>query len=195
MITESRVFNLKGMKPKRTIDITKIGGITKNTMKGNEDEFVIHIPLEYDYRYVSAKRDQIIETLQKQFLLLVKDNLKIFTICALSLKSYCTTEKDMKKKVRRMPGEAERDKKEDLIEESKISLFYQEQSSDNYLDVLKAKMFKHSIEMSPGDYIIDEDDESTQVFSRASDDKLSTLEDFQILKVIGRGSFGKVFLV
>lgn len=112
-------------------------------------------------------------------------NLKIYHICALSLKDVTTTERDMKKRVIKRPHENERDKTTDLIEdgeEVKIEGFADTPGgpatpfTDSYSDMLKQRMFKTSTygesnAHSVGDNVIDNIIErgSVQVYSRQED--------------------------
>lgn len=54
VLTNDEVFNIKKMKIKRRIPILKIGGISKTTIPGKM-EFTIHVPSEYDYRFISER--------------------------------------------------------------------------------------------------------------------------------------------
>ena len=53
-MTKERVFNIKKMKVKRIIQIKTLGGVSKATMAG-KNEFTLHVPSEYDYRFHSDK--------------------------------------------------------------------------------------------------------------------------------------------
>ena len=43
MLTDARLINLDGMKIKRSIELTKIKGLTRNIKNGNLDEFLVHV--------------------------------------------------------------------------------------------------------------------------------------------------------
>jgi hypothetical protein len=58
---------------KRAIPISKIGGISKTTQEGAREEFTVHVPSEYDYRYISERRGEIINVLKRQFLELTRN--------------------------------------------------------------------------------------------------------------------------
>lgn len=63
MLTNKAVYNISKTKIKRRIEITKIAACTVSK-KGVE--FVLHVPSEYDYRYGSQfKRDVILDSLHK----------------------------------------------------------------------------------------------------------------------------------
>jgi hypothetical protein len=44
------------------MDIKSLDGVSKN-IQGKKSEFTIHIPSEYDYRFLTEKRDIIIQLL------------------------------------------------------------------------------------------------------------------------------------
>lgn len=96
MITTERVYNIKKNKIKRQININKLSGISK-ALLGKETEFTLHIAAEYDYRFHSEKREDIVAIIKARYIELMKQNLPIFGIPANNLKEYTTTEKDMKK--------------------------------------------------------------------------------------------------
>lgn len=54
IITSDKIYNLKKLKIKRAIPISKLGGLSKS-IQGPRAEFTLHIPSEYDYRYISEK--------------------------------------------------------------------------------------------------------------------------------------------
>lgn len=73
-----------------------MGGVSKTLVSG-KNEFTLHIPTEYDYRFHSDKRDEIIDLLKIRFIEMKKENLPIYGINKGTLKEYTTTEKDMKR--------------------------------------------------------------------------------------------------
>ena len=62
MITSQRIWNLEKEELKRDIQLGKMLAITKSTKKGNND-FIIHVSDEYDYKFSSDVREEIIEVL------------------------------------------------------------------------------------------------------------------------------------
>mmetsp|Transcript_23184 Transcript_23184/g.17611 ORF Transcript_23184/g.17611 Transcript_23184/m.17611 type:complete len:165 (+) Transcript_23184:141-635(+) len=116
VITKERVFNVKKNKVKRIIQIKTLGGISKCIQPG-KTEFTLHVPSEYDYRFHSDKREEIIEILKLRFLEMKRQNLPIFGINKNNLVNYTTTEKDMKKGQTRFPSPSLRVKEEDLVKE------------------------------------------------------------------------------
>ncbi len=103
MITSESIYNIKDKKKvMRTIHIVKIEGVSKALMN-NSKEFTIHIPSEYDYRFISDRRDEIIEILKQRFIEKMSLNLPIFGIPSPDLRDYTTTEKDAIKFLSRFP--------------------------------------------------------------------------------------------
>jgi len=62
VITNSKIYNIHKTSIKRQMDIKSLDGVSKN-IQGKKSEFTIHIPSEYDYRFLTEKRDIIIQLL------------------------------------------------------------------------------------------------------------------------------------
>ena len=54
IITDLKIYNIKKKAVKRVIAIDSIEGISKTTLPGSK-EFTLHVPSEYDYRFVSEQ--------------------------------------------------------------------------------------------------------------------------------------------
>ena len=54
LITNKYLYNFKGTKLKRKISLLNIAATTVSE-DPSSDEFVIHVPDEYDYRYTSGR--------------------------------------------------------------------------------------------------------------------------------------------
>jgi hypothetical protein len=116
VVSNERVYNIKKTTVKRIIQIKTLGGISKCTAQG-KNEFTLHVPSEYDYRFHSDRREEVIEILKLRYLEMKRENLPIFGIAKSNLKDYTTTEKDMKKGQTRYPSPSLRLRDEDLIKE------------------------------------------------------------------------------
>ena len=81
-------------------------------------EFTLHVQNEYDYRYQSEKRNEIVDIIKRAFAEKQKANLPIFGIEKEKLSDFTTTEKDFKRGVSKFPPERLRVRCEDLIKES-----------------------------------------------------------------------------
>jgi len=79
VITTESIYNVKKDKVKRCIKMTSLGGITKSLL-GAKTEFIIHCPKEYDYRYLSEKRSEIIEILKHRYAEKMNENLPIYGV-------------------------------------------------------------------------------------------------------------------
>ena len=95
-MTTQNIYNFKKKTLKRKINIGKIGGLIVGS---NIKEVVLHIPSEYDYRYVIDNRDKFIDLLKMQFISRCPGGrLKFFQVES-NLKEFHTTEKDMNHKI------------------------------------------------------------------------------------------------
>lgn len=54
VLTTQAIYNFKKQQMKRSIEISKLGGVSKNT-KGQKPEFTLHVAGEYDYRFISDR--------------------------------------------------------------------------------------------------------------------------------------------
>ena len=158
----------------RSIRLQKVMALSKST-EANNKEFVVHVRGEYDYRFICELRDDMFEQIKACYFHLMNENLPVFGVPA-KLKSHCTSKNDAKAGNDKIPPESYRLRAEDLYEP--------------LTDAGPAQ---------PGSTTPDEDDElpteSTTSFANPKLDQNVTLSDFVIKSVIGRGSFGKVFLV
>jgi len=68
LVTDKAIYNLKPKdyaKCQRRIDLEKLVSVT---VSKNSDEFAIHIPEEYDYRFKSEYKDRICKVLADLYL-------------------------------------------------------------------------------------------------------------------------------
>lgn len=161
MITTLALYNLKPNDfgvCKRRILIENVAAITIST---SSDEFVIHVPDEYDYRFKSKFKDSIEKTLRKLYKDVTGKKLNVKTVENHSLFNVTIT-KDIAIHLSR----------EELIRRKKELLGVRRDSD--------FKEDKH-------------DAASTKQITEGSE-KL-TIESFDLLKVLGRGAFGKVMQV
>jgi serum/glucocorticoid-regulated kinase 2 len=160
LITNLALYNLdptNHSKCKRRIEIEKIGSITSSN---TSEEFVIHIPDEYDYRFLSAHKEEITKVLKKQYKALTNKALKTSYVMEDELGNITWT----KDKVKYVPREEQIKLKKQLAAEDHDS-DREEQKTDGDVE---------------------------QIIQTA---EKVTIEDFELLKVLGRGSFGKVMMV
>ena len=79
IITTEKIYNVKKNKAKRAIEIKTLDGVSK-TLQSGKNEFAIHIKTAYDYRFVSERRDEIIDILKQRYIQLRMQNLKLYGI-------------------------------------------------------------------------------------------------------------------
>jgi len=118
LITNEKVYNIKKTKIKRSIPLSNLSGITKN-LQGSKREFTLHVNSEYDYRFQSDKRDEIIGILKTAYAERNGINLPIFGVPRSNLLEFTTTEKDKNRGTSRFPPQQFRLVEEDLLRDAK----------------------------------------------------------------------------
>ena len=98
VITNTSLYNIHKKDIKRQIFIKDIGGLSKTVPPSKAQEFAIHVPTAYDYRFSSQRRDAIVDLLKRLCLIEQKVNCPVYHITAKDLRDFTTTEKDMKNK-------------------------------------------------------------------------------------------------
>ena len=153
--------------------IESIIGFTINNIT---DEFIIHCKdRENDYNFISKKKFQIFETINNEYKKIKNIQLKLSEVEDKSLKIYVTLKKEKK-----FDTNFTRMEKNNLI---KIDFYL---NKNNLKNNIISKQNKEEIQKRKG---------TLTMFSSHKTINEVKLEDFKILKVIGRGSFGKVCLV
>mmetsp|Transcript_34096 Transcript_34096/g.33643 ORF Transcript_34096/g.33643 Transcript_34096/m.33643 type:complete len:271 (+) Transcript_34096:115-927(+) len=223
ILTSTHIYNFRRSKVRRKISITDVGAIILSGKK--EKEFVLHVPKEYDYRYVCEFRDEFVNILKLRFANLDSENtLKIFSVSD-NLGMYTTTLKDKKYGLYKLPEESQRKREEEIagsrqmeedeelekkIEEAQKELestqiagdddeVYTESENvdidtrrDSYKEELKVDLVNDDDE----DFDVEElrEKSSSLLFSSLKEESTVTLDDFEIISILGKGAFGKVYL-
>ena len=166
ILTDKALYNTKGKSLKRKISYNEILGITFSSLTF---EFIVHgNDNEYDYNFISPERNIIICLIA---IFYEKFNNKTLKICEVkeksSLKDFTTSKKDKK-------NDSTKSKMDEkfLVDTKK---FLEEYGKE----ITSVPMKKRT----------------GTIFSKHKTIKDVCLDDFKIVKVIGRGSFGKVCLV
>ena len=166
LLTDKAIYNLKKTSLKRRIDYKTIMGITLSKLS---DEFVIHCEdLDYDYHYISSRKKIIIEIIAKNYEIVKEEELKLFEIGVKNLNTFVTTKK-------------EKEKQQNLSRMPKTGQI----SVNDYLFGNKSKTDVQSIQPKKGAKKKKSTFQNVEV----------NYNDFEIIKIIGRGSVGKVALV
>jgi len=137
----------------------------------------VHVRGEYDYRFICELRDDMFEQIKACYFHLMNENLPVYGVPG-KLKSHETSKNDAKAGLDKIPPDSFRLRAEDLYEP-----------------------LTDSPAAATNSTAPDEDDELPTAgnhrpsFCNPKVDANVTLSDFVIKSVIGRGSFGKVFLV
>ncbi len=165
LITDKAIYNLKKLSLKRRIDFKTIIGITLSKLS---DEFVIHCnDIDYDYHYISPRKKTIVEIIAKYYQVINEEELKLFELGVKNLNTFVTTKKEKEKhqKATRMPNK----------------------NSTSVNDYLFGNQSKTDIKSIP----IKQGNKKKSSFQNIS----VGYSDFEIIKIIGRGSIGKIALV
>eukprot|EP00826_Nyctotherus_ovalis_P007529 TRINITY_DN1189_c0_g1_i4.p1 TRINITY_DN1189_c0_g1~~TRINITY_DN1189_c0_g1_i4.p1 ORF type:complete len:530 (+),score=174.62 TRINITY_DN1189_c0_g1_i4:155-1744(+) len=182
VITSKFVYNMKGKNIKRKISLAEVTATTQSRHPESQ-EFIIHVPSEYDYRYSSERRFEIIDVLRQEYYKRNGDVMKRYVVEEKHLKAYTTTKSDAKKKISRIPGA--------------LFLVVEFPSSDKDLS---APSSASTSPCSPEVLAEIEEPEfnkrgSKIIYMNAELQIEVTLEDFKEIKKIGEGGFGTVYLV
>ena len=183
VLTDEALYNFHKKKLKRKIKFDQIRGITYSKQN---TEFVIHgNDDEYDYQYQSNERFIILRYIVKFYEEQTNKPLKICEVNEKSLKNYVTGKKEKKK-----------DKNFSKMDESKsknIKEFLEETA--DFDKKLRTSSFTSNGEEEKINDEIPAQMKTKIIFSNIDNIQYVSLEDFKILKIIGRGALGKVYLV
>ena len=172
ILTDKALYNMKKRDLRRKILYSDIRGITFSKLTY---EFVVHgNDDEYDYEYQSPERDYIICLISIFYQNNCFKALKICEVQEKSLKNYVTGKKEKKK-----------DNSFSKMDEKFLI------DTTDFIN----KHMKEILATGQSGSVSGEKKRSNTIFSKHKTIKTVSLEDFKIMKVLGRGSFGKVCLV
>ena len=171
ILTENNFYYMNNKKITSKTPYIDILGITISKTK---DEFIFHIKNEEtDYHFLSKNRNIALMQLSTLYYYNTKNMLKICEVEQKNLKQYITNKKDKKKN----PSFTKMDEK--FLIDTKIYF--------NNTNEINEKELENDI--------IEKKKKVGTIFSNHDTIKNVGIDDFKLIKVIGRGSYGKVCLV
>ena len=112
ILTSTHIHNFRRKKLRRRIKIIDVAAVILS--EKNTKEFVLHIPKEYDYRYICESRKEFIDILKLRYANLDSENtLKIYAVSE-NLRNYTTTLNDKKYGLYKLPEESKRKREEEI---------------------------------------------------------------------------------
>lgn len=165
LITDKAVYNLMPNnygKCKRRVGIDRIASVTVSAIS---DEFVMHVPEEYDYRYKSSKKDQILQALKSQKKSIGEKGLASSTAKQATLEHLAVTKVAARLQTR----------EQILKRQQELAAIAHDSDDDDRKEIATGH--------------------KDHVTTMLQNDSKVRLADFELLKVLGRGAFGKVMQV
>jgi len=165
LITNKAVYNCMPKnigRCKRRIPIEEIASVTISTIS---DEFVLHIPRDYDYRFKSDDKEAIGKVLNSCFGKMFED--KQLPLQQVDKEDLCTC----------------------TVTKEIAKVMTQKQREDRLIEFRKLMVQGRPLEAC------DEEKDTSTVFNMLKGNSKVGPNDFDFLKVIGRGAFGKVMQV
>ena len=171
LLTDKNLYYLKNKSPIFVISYPQLLGIT---ISKTTNEFIFHINFDdQDYHFISKNRDLLLSQLAQIYQSNTKKVLKICEVEQKNLKQFITAKKDKKKTT----SYTKMDQK--FLIDTKAFIDKNKKVNEKELEEDKVEK-KRKV---------------GTIFSTHKTVKNVGVDDFKILKVIGRGSYGKVCLV
>lgn len=182
VLTDKCLYNFHNKKIKRQMKYEEMLGITFSNLS---NEFVVHANKVYDFHFLSTDRTIIIYIIAKCYEKILNKPIILCEVKEKSLKQYVTTKKDKKKDI----NNSRLDEKNTIDTQTFMI-------DNDPVEINKRSFTEIGGKVSTNFTPIQENPKpinSEYIFS--NDEKLKNVgfEDFEILKIIGRGITGKVF--
>lgn len=184
ILTSSSIFVFQNKKLKRKLKYEEIRGIS---FSNQSKEFVIHGETDYDLHFLHQDQTLIIYIIIKCYENALKKPLTLCEVSEKSLKSYATTKKDKK----RDPNLSRMDEK--LAIDTQTYIIDNDPNESNKRSYTESVGGKISSVITP----IEETPQSINsnpIFSNDEKFKSVIFDDFNVIKVVGKGNISKVFL-
>ena len=180
VLTDESIYNIQKKSLKRKVTYSQVIGVTFTKIS---QEFVVHTnDNEYDLYFQSPEKNIIICLIAKLYEEKTNSTLKICEVPERYLRNYVTVKKEKKKE-----GCFTRMEINYLINTN--SFIKENIRKDKNLRLLSKENLSDSDEDNP------EKDKAQILFCKLDGIVEISLEDFQIVRILGRGAFGKVYLV
>ena len=183
VLTDKCLYNFHNKKVKRQMKYEEMLGITFSNVS---NEFVVHADKGYDFHFLSQEKTIIIFIIAKCYEKLLNKPLILCEVKEKSLKQYVTTKKDKKKDSNnsRLKEDNIIDTQTFIIDNDPIEI-----NKRSLTEISGGKMSTNIIQIQESPKYIN----SEVIFSNDEKNKNVGFEDFEIIKIIGRGTTGKVF--
>ena len=185
VLTNDSIYLLQNKKLKRKMKYEDLLGITFSNVS---NEFILHGEKEYDMHFSHQEKETIIYIIVKCYENIMKKPLIICEIDEKSLKAYVTSKKDKKKDINntKMDDSKIIDTQTYIIDNDP-----NEKNKRSYTETIGGKMnlIQNIIEESPHKINTD------IIFCNVKNLNNISFNDFNIIKIIGRGNISKIFLV
>lgn len=184
VLTNKCLYNFQNKKLKRQMKYEEMLGIT---FSNQSNEFVVHANQGYDFHFISPEKITIIYIIAKFYGTIMNKAIILCEVNEKSLKQYVTTKKDKKKDINnsRLDENSIIDTQTFIIDNNPklINKRTYSQNSNGKMNNLpivleNPKIIKNSV-----------------IYSNDEKIKNVGFDDFNIIKLLGRGLSGKVFLV
>ena len=185
VLTDKCLYNFQNKKIKRQMKYEEMLGIT---FSNSSNEFVVHADKGYDFHFISQEKTIMIYIIAKCYQQLLNKPLILCEVKEKSLKQYVTTKKDKKKDINNSKL------KEDNIIDTQTFIIDNDPIEINKRSLTETsggKITTNIIQIQENAKCIN----SEVIFSNDEKMKSVGFEDFIIIKIIGRGTTGKVFCV
>lgn len=123
LITSDAIYNIHKKEMRRRVNLNNVSGVTKTIPPSKSLlEFTIHVSNGDDLRYVTCKKELIIDAIKRLFYIRNGKNLAIYCVGAKNLADFTTTERDLKKGISRFPAPEFRNFGQDLIKDNSVDV-------------------------------------------------------------------------
>lgn len=192
IVTSRALYNCKTGalgKCKRRIPLELIEAITQSTVS---DEFVVHVPAEYDYRFRGPRKAEAIEWLQTARERVLGSTMAVHTTNKIALNDYVTTKPEAKKAREAGYGSEGGSGEAPPPPPGGSAAAGVDTGADLMPISEEGEDAETDDDSAPPELEDTAARDRSQTTGWSSSSTRVTMEDFMLVKVLGRGSFGKV---